>query len=57
MKMNSLSVVTSVISILNIALRTTSALIKYTNNIRDTFIERYILAKLAKEATCLIIIL
>ena len=54
MNMNSLSVIASVISILNVALRTTSALVKYTDNTRNAFTERRILAK---EATCLLTIL
>ena len=54
MNINSLSAIASVISVLNVVLRTTSALVKYANNIRDAFIERRILAK---EAIYLLIIL
>ena len=52
--MDPLSVIASVISVLNVALRTTSALVKYADNVRGAFTERRVLAK---EAACLLIIL
>ena len=52
--MDPLSAIASVINVLDVALRTTSALVKNANDARSASIERRVLAE---EAACLLIIL